>query len=660
MIRIFLAFSVVVWHTPARTFTLLDAQVAVLFFFITSGFYMALTINHTYATRGGDNRSGWRRAFYLSRILRLYPAYLATVAAMVIWFGLNGTPNVILDHPGVPFPAFLCLVLMNVFILGQDLFQTIISSAHLHETNEITRVVLATTSPHFFENIWILVGQAWSLGSELMFYAIAPFIVSSVKRIVACFCIGLAIRWGLIFGLHGYHSTIWGYKFFPATCCLFCLGSLSYHIYPHLRDSRWAKAAGGAITAGFALFVLVSFLRWHAILRIGPGGTDTWHLWLAYLIYALSLPLVFCCWRKNPFDRWVGELSYPLYLVHGAVIGFIFAHSHSGQIMKQLTSEAISVAVAAAVFMLIDRPVDAWRHRHFGVQALAARGQTAREPAIRREWIVLACVLVLIFANTLRLRAFARPELAPPVLVHVDGRYNIVAYDDRLFGVPQADPIAFGAPGYDKDPRLIIGTELSDVEARIARAPNVAVPDVPTLLGSQKHYNIVQYGSRVFGVLQGEPITWGGPDFDKDPQLVIGTTEGDVRAQIANRPNPAGPPTMLGSQENYNIVAYGGRVFGVLQGAPIIWGGPDFEKDPQLIIGTKEDDVRAQIANQSHPPVLVFVDGHYNIVTYAGRVFGVPQGMTINWGAPGYDKAPGLIVGTTQSVVRARIAGHPQ
>ena len=96
LIRLFLALSVVVWHIPGRTFTLLDAQIAVLFFFITSGFYMALTINEVYAPRGGSARPGWRRGFYLSRILRLYPAYLATVIPAI-----QAIPMVIAAAPGI-------------------------------------------------------------------------------------------------------------------------------------------------------------------------------------------------------------------------------------------------------------------------------------------------------------------------------------------------------------------------------------------------------------------------------------------------------------------------------------------------------------------------------------------------------------------------------
>ena len=81
-LRLFLALSVVVWHMPHRLGCMLDANMAVLFFFMLSGFYMSFTINEVYAPKG----AGWRQNFYVSRALRLYPAYLVMVTVMVIWF----------------------------------------------------------------------------------------------------------------------------------------------------------------------------------------------------------------------------------------------------------------------------------------------------------------------------------------------------------------------------------------------------------------------------------------------------------------------------------------------------------------------------------------------------------------------------------------------
>jgi peptidoglycan/LPS O-acetylase OafA/YrhL/uncharacterized protein YdhG (YjbR/CyaY superfamily) len=583
---------------------------------------------------------------------------MATV--MVIWFGLTDTPNVFLSHPNVPFSAFLTLVFINVFMVGQDFFQTIINSNAIGETNIVTRTVTAAMPPHFFDNLWILVGQAWSLGSELLFYAIAPFIVRSVKRLVVCLCISLAIRFGLIFGLHGFDSTVWGYNFFPATCCLFCLGSLSYHLYPKLAGNRIAPLAGLWITAAFATFALVSMLFWQAILPVGPGGLDTIWLWLAYILFALSLPLLFGFWRRNRIDRWIGELSYPLYLVHGAVIGFIFAKLHAGQMVKEDLAIAMSVGAAIAIFMCIDRPVDAWRHRHFGGGA----PHKVKRRAIGREWIVLAGVAVLMLANTLRLAAFAHPVAAPPILAAVDRNYNIVNYDGRVFGVPQGDPITFGGPNYDRDPRLIIGTQVSEVQAQIdaghlpdlLRVTEHDNPGPDGLVGVDGSYNIVIYAGRVFGVPQGVAITWGAPGYDRDKRFVIGSTVQEVRTQVdLFLSHPINPPILLTVNGHYNIIQYDGRVFGVPQGMAVSWGTPGYDKNKNLVIGHSAAAVLAQIDPTIKPEKIVGVDQNYDIVLYAGRFFGVPQTLHINWGAPGYDQNNQLIIADTAAAAHQQI-----
>jgi peptidoglycan/LPS O-acetylase OafA/YrhL len=533
LIRLFLALSVVVWHMPDHSFTLINAQEAVFCFFILSGFYMALTINQSYAKQGARPAPGWRRAFYLSRACRLYPTYLLIQAAVVIWFGLDGTANVYLSRPDLPVPAFLGLVFMNVFIVGQDFFQLIISSVYHEEANPITQAVIAATPIDFFQGIWMLINPAWSLAMEILFYAVAPFIVRSVRRLTLCLAISLALRFFLIFGLHGFSSTIWGYKFFPCTICMFCLGSLSYHLYPRLADSRMARRAGAAISVAFAAFALISMLLWHEILPVDRYGLDAPWLWLAYLLFALSLPPLFCCWRRNRLDRLAGELSFPLYLVHGIVLGLIFGHMPAGQITREVAAITISLAAAAAIFIFIERPVDAWRHRHFNVSAQ----KTTVKRRMPREWFVLAGIVTAILVNTLRLAAFAQPVLSPPGLLTTFDHYNIVTYGGRMYAGPFGDNVNWYRRDFDRDPRLITGTKLSDIEQRIAQVPAPA-----QLLQVVGHYNVVRYDGRVFAGRQGTSINWGAPGYEHSPGLITAPTVPAVLAAIARVQGPLNSP----------------------------------------------------------------------------------------------------------------------
>ena len=76
LIRILLASAVMLAHIPANKLLFIDGQVAVLGFFIISGFYMNLVTTEKYQS----NRSG----FLFNRVLRLYPAYFIALALSIL------------------------------------------------------------------------------------------------------------------------------------------------------------------------------------------------------------------------------------------------------------------------------------------------------------------------------------------------------------------------------------------------------------------------------------------------------------------------------------------------------------------------------------------------------------------------------------------------
>src|SRR4051812_46606684 len=172
VIRIVLALSVVIWHVPGPHVRLLNAAVAVLLFFVVSGFYMALVINEKYAPSG----AGWIKRFYLARFLRLYPAYLAMCVVMVAWYWWTESPNAFTSRLPVPFGEQLLLAAINLGLIGQDLYELM-----NHVAGASVRSLFGAS---FFNPAFMLVGQAWSLSSEIFFYALAPFVVRSPVRIV--------------------------------------------------------------------------------------------------------------------------------------------------------------------------------------------------------------------------------------------------------------------------------------------------------------------------------------------------------------------------------------------------------------------------------------------------------------------------------------------
>jgi peptidoglycan/LPS O-acetylase OafA/YrhL len=363
-IRLFLALSVVLWHVPNHVLGGVDAGVAVLFFFIISGFYMAMVIEERYGAAG---ETGWRWRFYASRLLRLFPAYFATAGLILLEMALAPRRHMALSEMGQPLWSSVLIVAMNLTILGQDIFQAFVNSLTNHEPNGFTAAAAAAMPDGFFYGGFMLIGQAWSLASELLFYALAPFVVRSPLRIAVLFVASLAIRWTLIFGL-GFSSEIWSYNFFPGTLCLFLLGSIAYRLYARVRTKAAAPVVGLAIAAAIAAFSLWSIWRYGGVLLIDRAtGYDTPRLWLAFVAFAASLPFLFAACKANPLDRWIGELSYPLYLVHGTVLSIIFYKLRlpGGDPLWDVAAVLLSLGAATLMFWFIDRRVDAWRHRRY-------------------------------------------------------------------------------------------------------------------------------------------------------------------------------------------------------------------------------------------------------------------------------------------------------
>ena len=342
-VRVFLALSVVTWHiyggdvsgTPFVT-----GYIAVLAFFMISGFYMSLVIDTKYESRVG--------AFYLSRILRLFPVYLVTLGATValgLLAGLHTNLDVITGQAN-PLVAGL-LVAANVGILGLDAY------------------------PYFHLGgiASALIPVAWTLSIELQFYLVAPFIVRrslwlSVGLLAAC----LAIRFSLL----GSEFNMWRYYFAPSVWCFFLMGHIAYRLALFIKSEPTRKLIG-----------------WFAIAAAPFAGAaagvqevkdlDRPELWLFYLFVAAAIPFVFAVSKRSAVDRFIGNLSYPIYLTHLLVIAV--AGTFISQLLVALPAWGVPatlifvvVVLSLALHLILEVPIDALR------AAMVRRARRAPEP----------------------------------------------------------------------------------------------------------------------------------------------------------------------------------------------------------------------------------------------------------------------------------------
>jgi peptidoglycan/LPS O-acetylase OafA/YrhL len=300
------------------------------------------------------------RAFYTARLWRLYPLYAAVVIFMVFWFIHTKTPTAFTArlpvHPGNQ----ILLALLNVVIVGQDLFEL---AAYNHAS-------------HFFDPNYMLVGQAWSLSSELFFYALAPFVVRFIGRTTLLLAAALVLRFILLGALKLPWS--WGYFFFPGSICMFLMGSLAYHLHRRIKIRNEMTVA--QLIAGIWIAYLVySVARYGIMLGAGDDAAiDGPSFWLAYVAFALSVPIIFSWSKSNRIDRAIGDLSYPLYLVHGVVQGVLYFKFGlpQGKIAYALIAVSASIIVAAMALFVIDRPAERWRHSKSEIRDVVQLGTT--------------------------------------------------------------------------------------------------------------------------------------------------------------------------------------------------------------------------------------------------------------------------------------------
>jgi peptidoglycan/LPS O-acetylase OafA/YrhL len=351
LLRLFLAMCVVDAHAHLLPVRLLPADVAVQIFYMISGFYMAMVLSEKYL----PGQRGYR-VFLESRLFRLFPMYLVvlTVTLVAWWFGyIHIAPaDTLIDadrgpENGVAFSAWW--VLAQLLLVGLDWahFFTFDSAGGIAFTGDFHREIV-----QFWR--FLFVPQAWSLAVELYFYALAPFIVRrSLGFVVLVIVLSTALRIavGCVTGLR---FDPWSYRFFPFELVYFLAGALAY------RLAGAARAGDGGTQAcmRFAIIGAVCVFVSSYIGRIGLGGQNFFLSPFVMVAVFLGLPTWFSLWRSNRLDRYIGELSYPVYVCHMALYWWFDQHFPLTDLMTKFTFVGCLCLVAVALHQFVNRPME--------------------------------------------------------------------------------------------------------------------------------------------------------------------------------------------------------------------------------------------------------------------------------------------------------------
>lgn len=365
LLRLWLAIAVAMEHADGW-FKPLDATLAVHAFYLISGFYIQLVVAGRYFPQGINHRSLGR--FYASRMLRIYVPYLICLGLTLLallaynWIASHDT-TLMADlkalNQGSPW-AKIYFWASQAGIFGLDWMRFLAFDKQGGDFLWMHAQLPAFPERYVPGSSLIILPQSWSLALELCFYLIAPFILLKRTRWVAgVAAISVALRFCLP-GLMHYDpfDHRWLIGFFPTELGTFLLGALACRAYMLSGKRLAAQPEMGAL----ALLALLLYMVFYD--AVG-GGLGNLFYWLFLALTLASLPALFALGRNRKWDRFIGELSYPVYLLHFLVRDMLLTQAWAHNEWRNVIVVFFTLLLAAGMVWLIDLPLSRYRHRHF-------------------------------------------------------------------------------------------------------------------------------------------------------------------------------------------------------------------------------------------------------------------------------------------------------
>ena len=340
--RLFLASVVVVHHSfPFRA-----GSWAVYVFFILSGYW----ITKMWQSRYSRTRNSYF-TFLISRWWRLSPVFFVCTI-LGIWSALllrDGLAHLLLVDP--------MWWLRQIPIAGSSISAQILP-------------------------------PSWSLDAEMQFYLVAPLAIFLISRVPE------KARWSIVAMLVLLLSVlVWlgcpvEAPFFPLFAGFFIAGIV-------LGSGSWV-ARNSTVLAGIAVLVigivgLMVFPETRSgIWREGNSNAAPTSLGAVWWVLGAILVIPFVSKnvrvRSSRFDRFLGNLAYPLYLFHWIPREWYYHLSETGshgwsQIVYLLANFAAAFIGAILILVFIDQPLDRLRSRWVSSRERHSKAEESGEPA---------------------------------------------------------------------------------------------------------------------------------------------------------------------------------------------------------------------------------------------------------------------------------------
>jgi peptidoglycan/LPS O-acetylase OafA/YrhL len=311
--RFVLAVNVVIYHVlgvPAI------GPYAVYSFFVLSGFLMTMIMQETY----GYSLKGFK-SYAINRFLRLFPVYWALLFIIVIVILIVGESFSLAFHPKMIIPNEPSSWMANLFMVY----------------------------PSFEPSLYPvrLAPATWALTIELFFYLTIGLGLSKSKQLTTMWFL-LSLSWVL---WTNFSNSEWGigYGDIIVASLPFSLGALVYH-YKSLLNSIISKVGIVPILTLFTLNILVVAISYYIV------GDKFWFFnalgeWVNLIFSGLVTILLLEHGRSflpKKIDRYLGDLSYPIYIFHwsgASLASWLIGSNHKGWIFLWGLSLTILVSI---------------------------------------------------------------------------------------------------------------------------------------------------------------------------------------------------------------------------------------------------------------------------------------------------------------------------
>lgn len=293
-------------------------------FYLASAFTLFLSFKNRFSKETFPVRN-----FFIRRFFRIAPMYYVGICYYILQNGLGA-----IFAPENPSITPLAIIANVLFIHG--------------------------FSPYWLNSV---VPGGWSIGVEMMFYAIVPLLFFTIKNLNHAFnFLLLSLVFGVLFRvvLENYCTmdakSLWyDYLFlcFPNQLPIFALGIMMYFII--CEDKSQNKIS----PISLLLLALLIFAA-----QIGLRIPILAHLMLpnhfvfgiAFFILAIGLSKIEITVIVNPVIIYIGKISFSMYLVHFAVLHLLSINNYidyNANSILNLAIKYIVVVVISAIFSTI-------------------------------------------------------------------------------------------------------------------------------------------------------------------------------------------------------------------------------------------------------------------------------------------------------------------